>query len=199
MDKLNKAIEFAITAHSGQYRKGIKIPYITHCFEVMKRTSYYTEDEDILCIAMLHDTLEDCDVSYKSLKKEFGKRVADGVQECTRNEGDNANKLEKYQFLESFSEKSMDSVLVKIADRYCNVLDYRTAPSKENDSYYSKYAVQAFPLMKTYTLRQDEIKHYGDCVQSDIMQLQDWIMETYPSIFNLTPMTIEEKVKQIVL
>lgn len=189
----------ALLGHEGQYRKGIKIPYITHCMEVMKRTSYYTTDEDILCIAVGHDLFEDADVKYETIRVAFGKRIADGIMDCTRQEGDDANKLEKYQFLESFKEKSMDSLLVKIADRYCNVLDYRTAPSKENDSYYSKYSAQAYPLMIAYQMRKGEIEHNSANVMSDILQLQEWISETYPTIFDTTPVSIEEKVKSIVL
>ena len=62
MNIVDKAMQYAMDAHRGQYRKNIKIPYFTHCVEVMKRVSLYTQDEDILCIAVDHDVIEDSEI-----------------------------------------------------------------------------------------------------------------------------------------
>jgi (p)ppGpp synthase/HD superfamily hydrolase len=209
MKLVDKMTDFANNAHKGQYRKGIKIPYITHCMEVMKRTSYYTQDESILCIALGHDILEDTDITYKEIKKSFNKRIADGILECTRESGDDADKLQKYEFLQSFGDKSMDSILVKIADRYCNVLDYRTSGHKVN--YYSTYALQSYPLHRAYYKLAEAMRvvRYSvdgehqiwdfDFVSSDLSQLNDWALETYPTVFDIAPTPIEDRIKQIVL
>jgi (p)ppGpp synthase/HD superfamily hydrolase len=149
MKLVDKAIKFAVKKHEDQYRKSSGIPYITHCFEVMKQVSNYgVTDEDILAAAILHDTIEDCGVTHKELAAKFNQRVADIVLECSREGGDNVNKLQKYQFMESFSTKSTEAILIKIADRTCNVWDYTNTPGKQK--YAAEYALQAYPLYQAF-------------------------------------------------
>ncbi len=195
MKLVDSTIEFAMKAHNGQYRKNIKIPYFSHCMEVMKRVSLYTDDEEILSIAICHDLLEDTLITYEQLQKHFGDRIARGVKECTRITGDNASKLEKYVFLESFHSKSLDSILVKISDRLCNVNDYTT----QKGPYYSKYALQAFPLYQAYMLcDKTTVPHNQEAVHKDLNTLQSLISDNYP-LFNIFDPMIQDKVKKIVI
>jgi (p)ppGpp synthase/HD superfamily hydrolase len=136
---LSKAVMYATTKHDGQYRKVSNLPYIVHPMEVMKRVSSYgITDTDILSAAVLHDVIEDCNVTYKEIKSEFNKSVADIVLECSRGESEN-----KVKFLKGFETKSVQSIIIKIADRFCNVHDYI---SDGNEKYSIKYANQAEPL-----------------------------------------------------
>ena len=57
---IDEAIEFATKAHAGQFRKGTKRPYIVHPVEVADIVATMTQDEEIICAAVLHDTIEDC-------------------------------------------------------------------------------------------------------------------------------------------
>lgn len=71
------AVAFAHKAHEGQYRKGTDRPYIVHPLEVAEIVGRMTSDEDVLCAAVLHDTIEDCPAVTKGwLAKRFGERVA---------------------------------------------------------------------------------------------------------------------------
>jgi (p)ppGpp synthase/HD superfamily hydrolase len=202
MKLIDKAMLFAMTAHMGQYRKHIEIPYFTHCMEVMKRVSMYTNDVEIWCIALLHDVLEDTvapeqlETTYKEIEERFGERIAKGVLECSREGGDHVSKKIKYDFLCSFHDKSMDSILVKIADRYCNVRDY----TKQKGTYYAKYAVQAYPLFKAYLLRDKAIlEHNESQVINDLIELEGLMNDKYSiNIFDMD-ISIEDKVKKIVL
>ena len=76
---IDKAAKFAERAHQGAHRKGTSIPYIVHPLETALIASMLTDDEEILAAALLHDTIEDTDVTYEELKREFGTRVADLV------------------------------------------------------------------------------------------------------------------------
>lgn len=153
MDKIEKAIKYATDAHFLQKRKSSGIPYVVHCIEVMKRVSDYgVGNEDILAAAVLHDVMEDCEAMYaEHILPEFGWEVSNLVKECTRLTGDDATKLEKYEFLESFEKKSTASIVIKIADRFCNVQDYLRTEGKEE--YASTYALQAYPLYQAYINR----------------------------------------------
>ena len=60
MSKVDDAMVFAAKAHEGQFRKGTRRPYIVHPIEVADIVSGMTKDEDVICAAVLHDTIEDC-------------------------------------------------------------------------------------------------------------------------------------------
>lgn len=76
---IDKAIEYASLAHKGMYRKGNNQPYIFHPLEVLSLVSMMSDDDEILCAAVLHDTVEDTPVSIEDIKREFGDRVASMV------------------------------------------------------------------------------------------------------------------------
>lgn len=63
---LNTAIRIATQAHDGQYDRG-GMPYILHPLKVMHYTK--ATDEEILCIAVLHDVVEDSDVTWSDLRE----------------------------------------------------------------------------------------------------------------------------------
>lgn len=73
---IRKAAEFAAKAHEGAIRKGTKIPYISHPMEVAMVVSLMTDDQELIAAAYLHDVIEDAGVSYETLEREFGTRVA---------------------------------------------------------------------------------------------------------------------------
>lgn len=77
---VEKAIAFATKAHEGQFRKGTQRPFISHPLEVGDIVSTMTEDEEVICAAILHDTIEDCEgVTAENISREFSERVADLV------------------------------------------------------------------------------------------------------------------------
>jgi len=69
------AIEYATLLHAGQKRKYTDLDYITHPLEVARIVKSFTNDEDSFIAAILHDTLEDCDVEPKKIKYLFGEQV----------------------------------------------------------------------------------------------------------------------------
>lgn len=165
MTLLDKSFKFALEKHHGQYRKSRCIPYFTHVVEVMKLLSRITTDEEVLCAAILHDYIEDCDLHlsiqerFNILVAEFGQRVAEIVLECSREGGDDVTKRQKYEFLETFEKKSFESILLKICDRFCNVTDYF---NDGKEKYCAKYAAQAYPLYRAYFAREDKVEFEFD-------------------------------------
>ena len=80
IDMIDDAMDFAAKAHAGQFRKGTRRPYIVHPIEVADIVSSMTKDEEVICAAVLHDTVEDCKgITFDILKLRFGARVADMV------------------------------------------------------------------------------------------------------------------------
>ncbi|MCQ2120034.1 MAG: HD domain-containing protein, partial [Bacteroidales bacterium] len=60
---LDKAILFATRAHSGTERRGKGFPYIVHPMEAVEIAATMTSDQELLAAAILHDTVEDTDVT----------------------------------------------------------------------------------------------------------------------------------------
>lgn len=82
--KFAKALAFSTEAHHGQTRKGeAGVPYISHPLSVAALVLEYGGNETQAIAALLHDVIEDCDVSARQLEKEFGRTVARIVRDCT--------------------------------------------------------------------------------------------------------------------
>ncbi len=80
-ERINHAVEVAKKAHAGQFRKTGE-PYIVHPLAVKKILEEWGMDEDTIIAGILHDTVEDTDLTLEDIKKEFGESVAflvDGV------------------------------------------------------------------------------------------------------------------------
>ena len=77
------AFDFACEQHHGQRRKGSGAPYVTHPMAVASLVAEYGGDEEQAIAALLHDTIEDCDVTRADIVERFGDRVADMVDACT--------------------------------------------------------------------------------------------------------------------
>lgn len=183
MDKIEEALKLATEAHFLQKRKGSGIPYVVHPIEVMKRVSDYgIVDDAILIAAVLHDVIEDCEQRYTDqLARLFGPKILNIVEECSRPERDGATKADKYRFLESFKSKSIESVIIKIADRMCNVMDYYRVKPK----YAAEYAMQAYPLVRAFITRFMDYDSYvlprkaamkilGDIIDINIIVTEHW-------------------------
>src|SRR6185312_12880334 len=82
--RLEEAVRFAEKAHRGLFRDGpTPLPYVAHALEVMAILRYLGDetDEDCLCAAALHDTVEQSGAVPQAIEREFGKRVASLVLE----------------------------------------------------------------------------------------------------------------------
>jgi (p)ppGpp synthase/HD superfamily hydrolase len=81
--KIRHAATFAYLAHRGQTRKYDGRPYICHPAAVARLVSTVTNDEDMICAAWLHDTVEDTIVTIDMIQTFFGDRVAAMVADLT--------------------------------------------------------------------------------------------------------------------
>jgi GTP pyrophosphokinase len=82
-NRVAKAFQFALKAHGAQTRKGTTIPYVSHLMAVASLVLDYGGSEDQVVAALLHDTVEDCGVTYGLLTRRFGAPVARMVKDCT--------------------------------------------------------------------------------------------------------------------
>lgn len=83
MELVSKAIEIAVKAHDGMRRKKSKTPYILHPLEAAVIVSTMTSDQNVIAAAILHDVVEDTNVTIEEIEETFGKRVKDLVESET--------------------------------------------------------------------------------------------------------------------
>ena len=70
LSKIEKAYEFARKHHEGQFRASGE-PYISHPIAVAEIVAGLELDTDSICAALLHDTVEDCQVTVEEIEKEL--------------------------------------------------------------------------------------------------------------------------------
>jgi len=135
VDTVNKAYNFALEAHQNQKREE-GIPYIIHPVEVAKILTDLKLDSATITTGLLHDTIEDTNVTYESVKKEFGEEVANLVDGVTKisaleNKASSESKAENFRKLILATSKDIRVLLVKIADRLHNMRTIQFVKDKE--------------------------------------------------------------------
>jgi (p)ppGpp synthase/HD superfamily hydrolase len=126
-----RAADAAARWHVDQRRKGsAQEPYVNHLLEVATLVAQATggTDTDAIIAALLHDTIEDQNVTAETIAGEFGQHVADIVMEVTDDKS--LPKAErKRQQVESASKRSREAKLIKLADKTSNVRAVTTSPA----------------------------------------------------------------------
>lgn len=126
----DKALKFATDAHSGSERKGKNFPYIIHPMEAATIVATITTDPELLAAAVLHDTVEDTDVTIDDIRNEFGERVATLVEhETAQLPKDLPWRTRKHSQADLIASAPRDSKIVAIGDKLSNLRaianDYR--------------------------------------------------------------------------
>ena len=134
-EKLSKAYNFAVKAHSNQKRASGD-PYSVHPIEVANILTDLKLDSATITTGLLHDTIEDTYATYETIKGEFGDEVADLVDGVTKisvleNTASSSSKAENFRKLILATSKDIRVLLVKIADRLHNMRTIK-AISKED-------------------------------------------------------------------
>ncbi len=125
LESIEKAFEFARLNHEGQFRKSGE-PYICHPLEVAIIVTEFGFDNDSIVAALLHDVVEDTEVTYDDLKAKFGVEVANLVDGVTKlgkipyssREEQQMEYLRKMFFAMA---KDIRVILIKLADRLHNM------------------------------------------------------------------------------
>lgn len=126
----DKAVKFAVEAHQGTERRGKGYPYIIHPMEAATIVATITSDQEMLAAAILHDTVEDTDVTLEQIREHFSDRVAELVQHETAPLDESMPWREKKtQQIKQLAEAPYDSKVVALGDKLSNMRgiawDYR--------------------------------------------------------------------------
>ena len=124
-----KAMVLAYNAHHGQFDKG-GVPYIFHPIHLAERM----DDEFSTCVALLHDTVEDTDVTIEQLEREFPTAVVDAIRLLTHDED-----VDYFDYVRAI-RKNPIAVKVKLADLAHNGDPTRVSNQGSAEKRREKYA-----------------------------------------------------------
>jgi len=125
LSQIQAAYHFSESAHEGQFRKSGE-PYIAHPLAVASILGEWHLDSQALTAALLHDVVEDTEVTKNEIAEQFGRPVAelvDGVSKLDRIQFDSQEKAQAENFRKMLLAMARDVrvMLIKLADRLHNM------------------------------------------------------------------------------
>lgn len=206
-DKIEKAFEFAKN-HHGDQRRTSGEPYICHPLQVAMITHELGLDSDSVIAALLHDTIEDTEASFETIKDEFGKSVAELVDGVTKigqipyssKEEEQIEYLRKMFFAMA---KDLRVIIIKLADRLHNIRTLGAVPANkqlrvalETMEIYAPLA-HRLGMQKIKTELEDTCLSYLDPVgYKMIVDRLEQFSNTDGSFFDQTLQRISEKLNE---
>ena len=132
---IKNALDFSIKMHEGQKRKS-GLPYVSHCIQVANILLDWNMDYTTIVSALLHDVVEDTDVSLKDIEREFGSDVAflvDGVTKIDHIAFRSQEHKQAENFIKLFISlaKDLRVIIIKFADRLHNMETIEYLSSKK--------------------------------------------------------------------
>ena len=146
-DALNRAYVFAMKAH-GHQKRASGDPYFSHPLEVAGILTNYKLDSKSIITALLHDTIEDTDVTSEDIEDQFGNEIAhlvEGVTKLTKIElqSEQSDQAENFRKLVLAMSEDIRVLLVKLADRLHNM---RTLQFIENTEKRRRISLETMEI-----------------------------------------------------
>jgi len=186
---INEAFIFANEGHKNQKRKSGE-PYITHPLQVAIYLSEINLDVETIIAALLHDLIEDTEITYEDIKTKFGKEVADIVDGVTKLDKIKYNtteeaKADAIRKMVIAMSKDIRVLILKLADRLHNIktIEYHNDWKQEKIASETLYVYA--PL--AHRLGLQSIKHELEDVSFKILfnkqnkEIQDQIALANPN------------------
>lgn len=173
----NLALTLAWEAHKNQKRKGSNIPYIIHPIEVAVILIENGADEEVITAGLLHDTLEDTNVTRDFIKENFGEHTAELVTaasepdkvglpvKLTAEEEKNSWKARKTHTIDYLAKAPFEVKLLTCADKLSNIR-----------SMIRDYEVIGNELWKKFNAGCSEQKWYYESLVEALQNLSDYKM-----------------------
>ena len=163
MDKVTRAIEFAAEAHDGMVRKKDKTPYILHPLEAAVIVGSMTEDRDVISAAVLHDVVEDTEITIEEIEKSFGSRVRALVESETEDKRadlppEDTWRIRKEESLEELACcGDRDVMMLWLGDKLSNMRSFYRIWKNEGDSMWQSFNQKDPSQQKWYYSRIAEL------------------------------------------
>lgn len=184
-DLLRRAFNLASQAHTNQKRASGE-PYIQHCLAVAQMLAELRLDTDTLAAALMHDTLEDTDVTYEELSAEFGEEIARLVDGVTKlGQIDQLSGLSERNIKEDTQAESLRKMFLAMVD------DVRVVLIKLADRLHNMRTLSSLPEHKRKRIARETLEIFAPLANRlGIWQIK-WELEDL-SFRHLEPKTYKE-------
>ena len=201
--RIEAAYAMARLAHSGQLRRDGS-PYVTHCVAAADIAVDMGLDEDSIAAALLHDVIEDTQLTYHDIARQFGEPVAnivEGVTKLTRVQytSKEDEQMENLRKMLMAMSKDIRVILIKIADRLHNMrtMAYQTEEkqrikSLETMEIYAPIAHRLGMQKAKWELEDLALMYLDPTGYNEIMSTLQSRMDTLESFMQ----SMEEKMKK---
>ena len=145
MELVSEAIAFAVKAHDGMRRKKSNAPYILHPMEASVIVGTMTDDQNLIAAAVLHDVVEDANITLNEIEKRFGNRVRELVESETEDKRLNLPpestwRLRKEESLEVLKNtENIDVLIVWLGDKLANMRAIYRDFKAEGDAMWQRF------------------------------------------------------------
>ncbi|HEY2155046.1 MAG TPA: HD domain-containing protein [Isosphaeraceae bacterium] len=124
---LERALRLAAYGHEGQVRKGSPVPYIEHPVAVAMILDRAGFEEEVVIAGLLHDLVEDTDVTLDEIRSRFGESVAETVDACSEIKLDATGAKRpwasrKRDHVEALKSATLAARAVTLADKLHNLI-----------------------------------------------------------------------------
>jgi (p)ppGpp synthase/HD superfamily hydrolase len=133
-----KAARLAVSAHTGQTRKGDGLPYIIHPFMVALKLANHGFSDAVIAAALTHDVLEDTDYAEDEFKTELGEEVYEIVKAVT-NDDSLPWEEKKKKYVETVRNGSEGAKAVAVADKIHNLESLLFAHAEQGSDIWKKF------------------------------------------------------------
>ena len=126
---IDHAVEVAASAHRGQFRKGTAIPYISHPYAVALILSRAGCPDELIVAGILHDIVEDTELTLEYIRENFGQKIAAIVEGCSEPDKSLSWEQRKTDAVKFLKTASSELRTVACADKLHNlrrtIVDYQ--------------------------------------------------------------------------
>ena len=187
---VDRALAVAARCHAGQTRKDDPTPYIAPPVAVAMIVSDFTEDEDVVVAALLHDVLEDVPPSVYSaadMTADFGERVTEMVrgvsEEKTAGQETPPWRVRKEGYLAQLADDSPECLLISAADKIHNLRSMVAAHGRLGDEMWGLFNAGPDEKLWFYGAIADTVcQRLGDCAASrELRQAVDDVATLAPT------------------
>jgi (p)ppGpp synthase/HD superfamily hydrolase len=150
---VGQALCVAIEAHAGQFRKADPtVPYIVHPMSVALTVAAYTDDDEVVCAAVLHDVLEDTSYGKAKLQKQFGRGVVAIVEEVSDKRPKDPWEKRRDAYLKTLMTASDAACLIACADKIDNVRSFIAAYKKYGKRMFTRFSPALIEYINFYVM-----------------------------------------------
>lgn len=174
--KVEEAIHFMVKANKGQKRKNENIDKSFHSMIIYSMLREFTNTEDVLVSALLHDVINDTEYGYEEIEERFGTLVADMVSDLSEDMSITKWLDRKKNYIRRLrSNYDVNVINIMLADKLHNLISNyenflkvgdkiwkNTGGSKEENKWLYR---ETYNIAKSKNANKDLLKRYKEIVE----------------------------------